>query len=647
VIERTLGLAAALVMIGCKLQPVEPPPIPPDGTGGAALLSPPPISGGTLLVLPDQKTAVAGDPDHDKVWIVDLTTQAVRAVALTNQDEPGRVVADGQGLVHVVLRRGGAVATIDPVAAQLVRRETVCPAPRGIGYDAGTDRLYVACMDGQLMVLPAAGGDAVTVARLDPDLRDVLVVGGKVMVTTLRTAELLTVASDGSVTARQSSGTWTPSGSTNVFTPSVAWRTIALPSGGLAMLHQRGSTATINLPVPIHEILPTLCPDSATVVGGGGNGGGTYGGGGGGEGPGVDLGQPPSPFDGGTDDGGTTTVASATPNPCNAVGPIVHSTITTFDATGAAVTQPPFRQLPLPVDLAVSPDGKWFAAASAARSGGIKSTPVFFFASTNLAVGNSCNDGGQTPAFSGQVTSVAALDATRFVVLTRDATTLTVWDVAKKAVTAQINLDLEPTDNPGHTRFHVDPGSGLACASCHPEGGDDGRVWQFDIGPRRTMALRGGLRGTEPFHWSGDESDLSSLMTDVFEQRMGGTLQCQGQVDDLADWMETLQPIPTTVADPDAVDRGRQLFESPQLGCFSCHSGPQHTNNQTDFVGTGGDFQVPRLVGLAFRAPYLHDGCAKTLADRFGTCGGGDSHGHTSQLSPQQIADLVAFLQTL
>ena len=88
------------------------------------------------------------------------------------------------------------------------------------------------------------------------------------------------------------------------------------------------------------------------------------------------------------------------------------------------------------------------------------------------------------------------------------------------------------------------------------------------------------------------------------------------------------------------------LFRSSGC-CVSCHNGQQLTNNQTDFVGTGGSFQVPRLVGLAFRAPYLHDGCAKTLADRFGACGGGDSHGHTSQLSPQQIGDLVAFLQTL
>ena len=56
---------------------------------------------------------------------------------------------------------------------------------------------------------------------------------------------------------------------------------------------------------------------------------------------------------------------------------------------------------------------------------------------------------------------------------------------------------------------------------------------------------------------------------------------------------------------------------------------------------------VPSLIGLAWRAPYMHQGCAATLADRFGTCGGGDAHGKTSQLSAEQRADLIAFLETL
>jgi cytochrome c peroxidase len=64
-------------------------------------------------------------------------------------------------------------------------------------------------------------------------------------------------------------------------------------------------------------------------------------------------------------------------------------------------------------------------------------------------------------------------------------------------------------------------------------------------------------------------------------------------------------------------------------------------------VGTGKPYQVPSLRGLAARAPYMHDGCAATLHDRFGPCGGGDRHGVTSALTTDQIDDLVAYLETL
>jgi hypothetical protein len=44
----------------------------------------------------------------------------------------------------------------------------------------------------------------------------------------------------------------------------------------------------------------------------------------------------------------------------------------------------------------------------------------------------------------------------------------------------------------------------------------------------------------------------------------------------------------------------------------------------------------------------MHDGCAPTLADRFGaTCGGGDRHGATSHLMPAQLADLTTYLESL
>lgn len=64
-------------------------------------------------------------------------------------------------------------------------------------------------------------------------------------------------------------------------------------------------------------------------------------------------------------------------------------------------------------------------------------------------------------------------------------------------------------------------------------------------------------------------------------------------------------------------------------------------------VGTGGVFEVPSLLGVGARARFMHDGCAATLSNRFGSCGGGDAHGVTSQLAAAELADLVSFLETL
>lgn len=169
-----------------------------------AATPPPPISGGTVLVTRDGTTAVAADPDRDRVSIVALATGEVTAtVLLTHGDEPGRVVEDGNRRVHVALRRGGAIATIDIAKGTLLSRRAVCGTPRGVAYEAGTDLVHVACSSGELVSLPAAGGDAVRRLRLDVDLRDVLVrKGGGLLVSRFKTGEMLSVDASGSVVSR-------------------------------------------------------------------------------------------------------------------------------------------------------------------------------------------------------------------------------------------------------------------------------------------------------------------------------------------------------------------------------------------------------------------------------------------------------------
>ena len=200
----------------------------------------------------------------------------------------------------------------------------------------------------------------------------------------------------------------------------------------------------------------------------------------------------------------------------------------------------------------------------------------------------------------------------------------------------------------GHDLFHKDAGAGLACASCHPEGRDDGHTWLFaDLGLRRTQTLGGGLKGTEPFHWEGDMPDFGTLTREVMGERMRGPKLDQAYSGAMLDWLDTVPAPAAAGEDADAVARGRALFEDAVVGCAGCHSGAALTDNRSYDVGTGGILQVPSLRGIASRAPFMHDGCASVLEERFTDCGGGDEHGRTSHLDGDQIADLVSYMNAL
>ena len=113
--------------------------------------------------------------------------------------EPGRVIEDGEGRVHVALRGGGAIVSLDPRDGRLLATRELCPAPRGLAFDAARNLLHVACAGGELVsIAPLAEAPARTL-QLDRDLRDVLVQGDKLLVSTFRKAELLVVGDAGVV----------------------------------------------------------------------------------------------------------------------------------------------------------------------------------------------------------------------------------------------------------------------------------------------------------------------------------------------------------------------------------------------------------------------------------------------------------------
>src|SRR5690606_37837415 len=108
-------------------------------------------------------------------------------------------------------------------------------------------------------------------------------------------------------------------------------------------------------------------------------------------------------------------------------------------------------------------------------------------------------------------------------------------------------------------------------------------------------------------------------------------------------------PVRARAGEGEAASRGEALFKSNETQCASCHSGPAFTDNLSYNVATPKEkLQVPSLVGLTLHPPFMHNGCAKTLRDRFTpACGGGDAHGITSHLNESQVDDLVAYLATL
>jgi cytochrome c peroxidase len=119
-------------------------------------------------------------------------------------------------------------------------------------------------------------------------------------------------------------------------------------------------------------------------------------------------------------------------------------------------------------------------------------------------------------------------------------------------------------------------------------------------------------------------------------------------VTSLGAWLDTLPaPKPSSTASPAQLARGRAAFE--KASCDGCHSGPQLSNHLPVSVGTaGGEFKTPPLVGLAARGPWMHDGCAKTLRQRFtDTACVGTLHGNPEVLSPWELTDLLAYLESL
>ncbi|HXU03651.1 MAG TPA: hypothetical protein VN903_21950, partial [Polyangia bacterium] len=261
------------------------------------------------------------------------------------------------------------------------------------------------------------------------------------------------------------------------------------------------------------------------------------------------------------------------------------------------------------------------------------------------------------------------------------------------AVTAE---KLAPQILAGKKIFHdasdirMDDEGYISCGSCHFEGIDDGRVYDFSTrgeGLRNTIALLG-RKGTGQgrLNWTATLDEIQDfeheirelfggkgfLPDDVFhvgtrDQPLGDPKAgLNADLDALAAYVASLDHVnPSPFRNPDGsltADgvAGKTLFA--KLGCDFCHGGPDFTDSARGLlhdVGTitrlsgqhaGGPllgFDAPTLLGVWETPPYLHDGSAATLRDVLTTKNAGDQHGYVSALSSQQVDQLVAYVSQI
>ncbi len=206
----------------------------------------------------------------------------------------------------------------------------------------------------------------------------------------------------------------------------------------------------------------------------------------------------------------------------------------------------------------------------------------------------------------------------------------------------------------------------ISCASCHFDGGHDGRVWDFTQrgeGLRNSTALNGRAGMAQGnVHWTANFDEIQDFVNDIQAEFGGRGFLPDGEtanpplgtpnagrsqpLDDLAAYLESLgeatlgrSPFRTTDgALTTTANQGRLAFEA--AACGTCHHpltgftdstlgletlhdvGTLRTSSGQRLGGPLTGIDTPTLLGVFDGAPYLHDGSAASLEEVFSAAGG-------------------------
>ncbi|HEX6239345.1 MAG TPA: PA14 domain-containing protein, partial [Polyangiales bacterium] len=221
----------------------------------------------------------------------------------------------------------------------------------------------------------------------------------------------------------------------------------------------------------------------------------------------------------------------------------------------------------------------------------------------------------------------------------------------------------------------------MSCASCHNDGGQDGRVWDLTglgEGLRNTSSLRGRAGRMGRLHWSANFDEVQDFEDQIRALAQGTGLMTDAQLftgtrtsslgdpkagvsadlDALAAYLgslTTFEPSPFRASGgaltSDAVS-GRTLFAAR---CASCHIGNDFSDSvslSTRNVGTLkpssgkrlngalSGLDTPTLRDVTSTPPYLHDGSAASIEAAI--------QAHTGiALSATELAQVAAFTRQI
>ncbi len=201
-----------------------------------------------------------------------------------------------------------------------------------------------------------------------------------------------------------------------------------------------------------------------------------------------------------------------------------------------------------------------------------------------------------------------------------------------------------------------------SCNSCHYEGHTNAVTMDTrNDGSNGTYKMVLSLRNvhhTGPWFWHGWQTDLKAALARSLVESMQGPKPSDEEVEQLATFLRTLAPPPNSRRGsdgglPEPAQRGKQVFHNEVANCAACHSGPYFTDGEVHDVGLGSEYDkyegynTPSLLGTANRVRYLHHGRALSLDDLLSDLHSPAKVSGTRELTDQERADLVAYLQTL